>query len=443
MKNLLIIALLIAVWPAAPAQQPVQIHDIKMINLGDGRLYATSIDKGKPLNGKMRIITGYTTEYIDAQFSKGYATGRWEYYKNNLLLKRTSYAEGLTHGEVVEYHPDGETVKATATMVGGKVDGTNYMYDRNGRKEYERSMSNGVAEGYERRFDPDGNITEERFYKNGKAEGKAFQVINRGQSDEYTMRASFVKGQYDGDYTETFAGGALKVRGAYTEGKRIGAWEYFKRDGSHAKPTEEYVNNTVVRRTEYFTDGKVSRELNFNSEGKKHGAEREYDFEDGRLVKELNYVDGKLLGRQMRRMSSNIYGRYMEYCTYNEAGRKHGEYLETFEDGGQMKSKGMYDNDKKVGTWLYGEDSGKTPPKEEVYDKGILLNDKSYTTSPHGNYFELTKYNARKQKDGEYLQVWEQGGKTKTKGQYSQGRKTGVWLTYDINGKLLKEETND
>ncbi|MDR2498859.1 MAG: hypothetical protein LBD28_05410 [Tannerellaceae bacterium] len=444
MKNFLIIAALIANTLVAFAQQPVQIHDIKMINLGDGRLYATN-DKDKALNGKMRIITGYTTEYIDAQFNKGYATGKWEYYKNNLLQKRMNYSEGLADGEVIEYHPDGETIKATATMVKGKVDGINYMYDRNGKKEYERSMRNGTADGYERRFDPDGNITEERFYKNGKADGKAFQIINRKQSDEYTMRASYLNGQYDGEYSETFANGNPKVKGAYTEGKRQGVWEYFKRDGTHAKPTEEYLDNTVIRRIEYFTDGKVSREVNFNNEGRKHGAEKEYDFEDGRLTKEQNYVDGKLLGRQMRRMSSNIYGRYFEYCTYNEAGKKHGDYLETFEDGGQMKSKGVYDNDKKVGLWIYGDDSGKVPPKEEVYnDRGALLSVKMYVTSASsGNYFELTHYNDRQQKDGEYLQIWEKGGKTKMKGQYSQGRQSGAWLTYDVDGKLLKEESKD
>ena len=429
MKHLLIIAALLTNTLMAFTQQPIQIRDVKMINLGDGRLYATSNDKDKPLNGKMRIITGYTTEYVDAQFSKGYATGKWEYYKDNLLQKVTNYA-------------DGETIKATATMVRGKVDGTNFMYDRNGKKEYERTLKNGVAEGYERQFDENGNITVEFLYKNGKREGKAFQIINRGRANEYTMTASFRNGQHDGEYLETFANGTIKEKGNYTEGKRQGVWEFFKRDGTHDRPTEEYVDNIVVRRIEYFTDDKVSREINFNSEGKKHGVEKEYDYEDGKLVKEQNYVDGKLLGKQMRRMSSSLYGRYFEYCTYNAAGKKDGEYLETFEDGGKMKARGAYENDKKVGAWLYGNASGDFPPKEEVYENGVVRSVKMYVISDfYGNYFELTKYNERGQKDGEFLEIWDKGGKTKTKGQYAQGRKVGVWSTFDASGTLLKEDT--
>ena len=66
------------------AQEKIELSDIVMTNLGDDQMYAHKRNNDKtPLNGKVRIITGFTTEYINADFKGGYGIGKWEYYKEN------------------------------------------------------------------------------------------------------------------------------------------------------------------------------------------------------------------------------------------------------------------------------------------------------------------------------------------------------------------------
>jgi antitoxin component YwqK of YwqJK toxin-antitoxin module len=439
MKRLILLLGLLTAVVALWGQGPIQLSDIKMLNLGDGRLFATSADGEKtPIEGKHRIITGYTTEYMDAEFTKGYATGKWEYYKRNILNEVRHYVDGLPHGEYIEYYADGKTVKSRAMLINGKTDGIVTSYSQEGKKTYEKSMKNGEEDGEERRYSDDGTLLYERFYKNGKVDGKSFSIINYGDSKEYTETAWFKDGKQDGEFSAVYADGIVKSKGTYKDGHKTGLWEKFKRDGAHDGNSEVYENDKVVKRVSYYTDNSIERETLYNAEGKKHGIEKEYAFDGGYLVREQNYVNGKLTGKQMRRVSSNT-GSYFEYAVYDDAGRKNGEYSEIWEETKQLKAKGQYVIDKKDGKWLYGYSNGKDPGKEEVYENGKLKSRKLFVSDMSGNYFEVYNFNDRENKDGEYLEIWEKGGKTKTKGKYENSRQQGVWTTYDVSGKPLSE----
>jgi antitoxin component YwqK of YwqJK toxin-antitoxin module len=440
MKKFILLSGLLLCFVAVNAQKTIELSDISMINLGDGRLYATSYDKKKkPIDGKVRIITGYTTEYVNAEFDKGYATGKWEYYKYNVLQSVRHYSEGLLHGETVEYYNDGKTVKSHVVMKNGKPDGVIAEYSQDGKKTYEKQMKNGVEDGYERRYADDGTVVSETFYKDGKQEGKSFSITNKGGSSEKQTVSNMKDGKQEGEYLVTYADGSVKTKGAYKNGRKEGLWESFKPDGKHDGPSEEYVDDKVVKRIRYYTDNSPESETYYNAEGKKHGVERAWAFDGGHLTREQNYVNGVLKGKQMRRVSSN-HGAYLEHSVYDEESRKDGEYSEIWEETGNIKAKGQYAKDKKAGKWLYGEPEGRTPPMEEVYENGIRRSKKIFVESVSGgNYFESYNYNERGQNDGEYTEIWEEGGKIKTRGLYEKNRKQGVWTTYDQQGKLLTE----
>lgn len=108
MKQLFTITLLCLAALTVQSQEQLRIGDIEMLNLGDGRLFAREgrNKDDKPINGRVRIITGYTTEYIDAGFENGYADGKWEYYKNNVLSERKNYSKGYLNGERISYYGD-------------------------------------------------------------------------------------------------------------------------------------------------------------------------------------------------------------------------------------------------------------------------------------------------------------------------------------------------
>ena len=373
MKYLFTITLLFLIAFSIQAQE-LKINDIEMINLGDGRLFARERKDEKPVDGRVRIITGYTTEYIDAGFDNGYADGKWEYYKYNTLSEVTNYSKGYLNGEKITYYGDGKTIKDKATVKNGKADGMVYSYSQDGKLVYEKGMKEGIDEGRERRYDETGKVIAETIYKNGKADGKSFAIINNGYPDAYTETKYYKNGVLDGDYSEIYENGIVKVKGKYLNWKKEGVWEARKEDGS-LKPTEEYKNGNVVKRFTYFSDGKVEMERNFDENGKQHGVEKKYDLETGKPKSELNYVHGKQVGKQVRYVSSTT-GDFIETSYYNEAGQKDGEYSEVYVEGEKaVKVKGQYVKDKKHGKWVYGDGNGRLY-KEETYDNDRLMDTK-------------------------------------------------------------------
>jgi antitoxin component YwqK of YwqJK toxin-antitoxin module len=352
--------------------QELQIKDIEMLNLGDGRLFARERKDDKAINGRVRIITGYTTEYIDAGFAEGYAEGKWDYYRNNKLSQSETYSKGYVEGESIKYYADGTTVQSKVNLKNGKADGIITRYSQDGKIEYEKGMKDGIDDGPERFYDESGKVVSEIIYKNGKAEGKSFTFYNRGNSDAYLQTGYYKNGLQDGEYSEIYDNGTVKVKGKYLNGKKEGVWETNKEDGSK-RPTEEFKEGEVIRRITYFTDGKIEMERNFDLNGKQHGVEKKYDWEDGSLKSELNYVHGKQIGKQVRYVSSNS-GSFIETSYYNEAGQKEGEYTEIYTDNKNIKTKGQYLKGQKHGKWVYGYP--RSLYKEETYDNGKLIDSK-------------------------------------------------------------------
>lgn len=351
-----------------------------MYNLGDGRLYAEYKDKGndeeKPVQGKIRIITGYTTQYIDAEFEKGIATGKWEYYEDNKLAEVTHYADGLMNGELTKYYSDGK-VKDKTVMKNGKMNGTTTSYYQDGKVAHEKGYKDGEGDGPERKYDEEGNLTLEMTFKDGKQEGKSFQAIRSANATDYRITEYFKNGKKEGDYLEEYKDGTVKAKGKHIDGKKEGLWELFKADGARKGDAETYKNGVVIKRVSYFTDGKVKMEREYNEQGKQHGAEREYAYEGGELVNEKNFVNGKQVGKQVRLISSNN-GQFREHSVYNEAGKKHGEFREVYIDKRGERTKGQYVDDKKHGKWIKRWYAGSTPGvhMEETYDNGRLIDSK-------------------------------------------------------------------
>lgn len=373
MRKLLFILCLSLVTSFAYGQ--TKMSDLDFINPGDGRLYVEYIEGKIPVEGKIRIITGYTTQYIDAEFSKGFAVGKWEYYEDNKLSEVTNYANGYKNGALLRYHSDGKTVKEEANMKDGKADGITKTYSEDGKLVYEKGLKDGTDNGPERRYDENGKLTYEFFYKDGKKEGKAFYKMNIGKADAYTKTENYKNGKFDGEYSEKFENGQVRTKGKYIDGKKEGLWESFDKDGLRKGNSETFKNGKVIKRISYYTDGSVEMEKNFNDEGIIHGVEKKFAFDGGHLIAEKNYVNGKQVGKQMARMSSSK--PYFEYSIYNTDGKKDGEYSEIFEDSKKTKTKGRYVNDKKHGKWLYGNDSGFY--SEEIYDNGKLIEKKDLT----------------------------------------------------------------
>ena len=68
------------------AQEKVyQIEEVSVINYGDGRLlFRQQNDDKTPLQGEHRIIDGYHSEYLIANFKDGMYDGLYRHFKRNV-----------------------------------------------------------------------------------------------------------------------------------------------------------------------------------------------------------------------------------------------------------------------------------------------------------------------------------------------------------------------
>lgn len=393
----LIVLLLFTIATDSYSQTELLISDMELINLGDGRLFGRKNDDEKtPLEGKNKIITGFTTEYINAEFKEGYAVGKWEYFKNNkleasqefvggfmegknfiyasdgvTLKSESTYSKGELEGNKITYYSDGKTLESVTPFTKGEVVGVIEKYYMNGKKESEKGMKNGVEDGPDRKYDENGNLTAETIYKNGRPDGKSFANMYSSKSGDYMRTTNYKDGQLDGDYSEVYANGTVKVKGKYKGGKKIDIWEANDSDGKKL-PTEVYKDGDLVKKVTYYTNDNVDTEKEYQN-GKEHGVVRHYT-PDGTLMYEKHYQEGRQVGNQMMLYKSTL-GDYYEYAIFDASGRKDGPYSEVYVKNKQSKVIGLYLKGQKHGKWTYYTNGKAT--KEEKFDNGKLVDSKT------------------------------------------------------------------
>jgi len=251
------------------AQNSVQLSDIEMVNMGDKQLYAHKRgDYASPVEGKTRIITGVTTEYIDAEFAAGFATGKWEYYANNKKTVVMNYKNGYLDGEYSKFYPGGdleirgiylkarkngkwETFKSDGVIKltevfenDSRIKTITYFTD--GTVDRERNFKNGKEHGVDRQYVFEGGMKSEKNYSNGKQVGPQLQYYS-SNAGNYIQKSNYnEQGKLDGAFSETYdEGGALKVKGQYKDGRKVGKWTYENKKGESIK-VETYENGKLV-----------------------------------------------------------------------------------------------------------------------------------------------------------------------------------------------------
>lgn len=457
------------------AQNEVKLRNIECVNLGDGRLFCKDRETENPLQGKSRIIDGYTTQYIETEFKNGIPNGSWKVYKYNALTEEYNYSDGLLNGTYKEYYSDG-SVKESRNYIKGKPDGKFISYDQHGKVSAEKSYKNGLEDGPDIKYDAEGKIRSETRYINGKAQGKSTQQISSNGGD-YTITCNYSDGVYDGEYAEIFTNGTIKTKGKYIKGKKDGTWEYNKKDGQKIR-TDGYSNDDKIKETIYYTDGTVEvvREL---KNGKKNGYERKYTYGDGSLKSELYYQDGELAStpattgnsssknnsgtksgmvKQTKQIASNEHNYTQTFYQIN--GKYEGEYLEQYTDGGAIKAKGQYSNGQKQGVWVYEDIRGRKAKEETYsngklnglrtrYNEGIIEESQEYKDDVKNG--EYKKYNAEGklvlkgnfQNDKRHgpAEEYYSSGKIESKCSYDRGLVNGIEQTFYSNGKMKSETT--
>lgn len=100
MKKLILAFLCGTIALNVVAQEKVyQIEEVSVINYGDGRLlFRQQNDDKTPLQGEHRIIDGYHSEYLIANFKDGMYDGLYRHFKRNVLAEESTYKNGNLDG---------------------------------------------------------------------------------------------------------------------------------------------------------------------------------------------------------------------------------------------------------------------------------------------------------------------------------------------------------
>ena len=273
----------------AYGQNEITIEQIDATNLGDGRILFRVDETDVPLNGTHRLIDGFRSEYILAEFADGLYNGTWEHHRNNRLVESGAYKAGIKHGVFKEFYSDG-TVKSETPITDGKVDGTVKNYYTDGTIQSEKGYKEGAEHGPERywEFGADEPKIQRNFFE-GVPDGRQYVVMSSNGGDYIEVR-SFDKGKPVGDLLQTWAeSGDLKQQGSYRDGEMDGVWVEIRRDGKIVSEITYARGKRNGPSKSFFTDNSVEK-ITMYVDDKREGIETTFRFDGGRVASEYNYV---------------------------------------------------------------------------------------------------------------------------------------------------------
>lgn len=309
----------------------------------------------KPLNGEHRIIDGYHSAYILADFKEGLYNGKYEEHEYNKLICEGAYKEGRKNGVFKMYSDEGR-LKEEKSYKDGKLDGAHKTYYTTGKVERERNYRMGKQDGKELSYDFDGTLRMDHTYKDGKQVGKQFTFM-KGTYELHETVYYNENGQKDGDYSSIFIFGLPHVLGHYKNDQKDGRWITIAESGdtlmieTYVNGREEGLHVSFDRRT-----GTRKREFYMKND-RKDGLYREYDPENGELIYEATYQYGRINGKERRLIVTNRYD-YWEISTYIN-GRQSGPFESRYVKNDRIREVGECRNGRRIGRWKLYDIDGK------------------------------------------------------------------------------------
>lgn len=170
-------------------------------------------------------------------------------------------------------------------------------------------------------------------FKNGKEVG-VFKYYSPVSSEFPMMLKTFEKNSENALVQHFTIKGLPESEGRMNGKKRAGKWVYYHKDDKTIMIEENYEDGILNGDYKVF-------------------------YEDGKLTKSTHYKDGKLHGNSKKYSPKSILVEDVNYVN----GQLHGDAA-FYEDNGNLKQKGLYEEDLKVGVWEFFEDGALSESKE-------------------------------------------------------------------------------
>lgn len=326
----------------------------------------------------------------------------------------------------------------------------------------------GVLHGPFRSSWPSGGVFETGTYEHGIRSGM-FVMYHEGGG--VYARGDYVKGKLHGEISAQRPTGLPLFKGAYTNGLPSGRWKFFDTKGREI----EYIDMTngepgAGQFVQYGDAGAKFLECPTLG-GWKHGVERSFDEENGRILSEFTYAGGWLEG-PARTFDAGKGGQTGQHHQGERDGvwvGKNSEgqivYRQSFRNGrvdgvqesivaGKLSSSRRYRDGIPIGPWEMRSTEGVIVQKSELDEdgtglvtsysyKGEVQSEERYVRGKkHGTsvqYYDARKIRRKEEwRDGylERLTTWHDNGKVEDQIIYSAGQLNGLAERHDSDGKI-------
>jgi antitoxin component YwqK of YwqJK toxin-antitoxin module len=320
-----------------------------------------------------------------------------QWYEDGAPYSEQSFRAGLAHGAHKVFAPDG-TVMISAMYKQGVLDGPHW-FGTHKTMRFEETFEGGVRRGKRSIWQSGLHVAEEEYDRRGKLDGP------------YVLRRS---------------SRALRVKGEFSSGRRIGEWQWWDRDNNKEREGTYVAGKKDGQWLEWW-EGK----LTFSGEykvGKPHGTFVYFD-RGGNELGRFSIVNGtgtmitfhanKKPSSKTRLYSGSIDGPYQE-----------------FNPRGKLVVEGRYKADQKHGVWKEWTLDGTTLLVEQSWKRGKL--DGPVKKYVDGKLAMETTYVDGKV-EGPYTEL--RNGKPAVTGQFVADLKDGTWTIYAADGAVLRTAT--
>ncbi|WP_304176988.1 toxin-antitoxin system YwqK family antitoxin [Leptotrichia trevisanii] len=211
---------------------------------------ATVKETGQPFTGTYVEFS----ENGNAQAVRNYQNGTLNgpmflYYGNGNIQKVVNYVNGVRNGEDIDFYGNGNS-KVLKNYQNGLLNGKSYEFDEFGRLTASLEYVNNAKNGKELKFS-NGVITNENTYANGQLNGEAKSYYSNGN---LRSNGNYSRNFRNGQWTWNYENGSKKLIETYQNGLVTEILGYSRNGG---KEREMKLVNGNGNFTQYYDNGKV------------------------------------------------------------------------------------------------------------------------------------------------------------------------------------------
>lgn len=360
------------------------------------------------LENSFQLYNSTKNKILEGNFKKGHKNGLWQEYSNGQLVSSISYSESSFHGLSSWYTTLAN--KPTLTV------------------EYNK--------GIPQRKTIIENIHGQQIKKEGsidKYENWDGMIISTDKESNTIEKAQYQNGLRHGEYHKYYPTGSIEKQGNYKKGKPVGEILTYYNNGK-LKSSFEYIDNEEepLNYKHFYENGnkkeivtKLSNEQTKEETYYENGQLKSsgiYPPKNREAISYKHFYNNGILKKEKKIISDN---RFIIESFYETGNKKEienyiGNYIKdgvfkTFYSNGQIKEESNYINDCKEGTYkLFNNDGNPTELKTyKTIDGQVVL-------------------------DGP-IKKW-LNGYCNMEGNYKNGKKNGVFITYYSSSTQAKKE---